>query len=71
MSRIDHSVLKTIRDTTRAAYGTPRGTIIEKKSGDWVWWIASLMLLIGLPTTPQWLPFVKRLWDLWMSGMPY
>jgi hypothetical protein len=71
MNHVDHSVLKTIRDTTRAAYGTPRGTIVEKKPGDWMLWFGSVVLLIAIPTTPQWLPFAKHCWDIFMSGMPY
>lgn len=38
----------------------PKGTIVAPKKGDSFWWIASAFLLVGVVTSPLWLPAFAR-----------
>jgi hypothetical protein len=59
MSQVNHLVVQTIRDTTRSAYSPHRGTIVEKKKGDWVWWVASAIIVVAIITMPKWVSFIS------------
>jgi hypothetical protein len=34
-----------VNEITEQAKGLPQGTIVQSQKGDWVWWVASVILI--------------------------
>jgi hypothetical protein len=68
------SINQVLVETTASAGPVRRnGTIIEKKKGDWVWWLISVFLMyitVGSVYFPQAVPeFIKELFWIWVSTL--
>ena len=41
--------------------GTPQGTIVTSKPGDWVWTLLSVVLILAVCTINFWVPMLSKL----------